>query len=69
MSFLPKIANKFGVFLVDVDFGAGGGVDTEIGEYDELIVGNHVSGMEFGILEFVETFKSFLDEWISSGTN
>ena len=42
-------------FLVNVDFGTGSGVDTEIGEYDELIVGNHVSGMEFGILELVKT--------------
>ena len=42
-------------FLVDINFGVGGGVDAEIAEDNHFIVGNHMSRMEFGALELVKT--------------
>ena len=32
-------------FLVDVDFGAGGGVDAEVTKNNHFIIGNHMSRM------------------------
>ena len=58
-----------GIGLINIDFGAGSGVDAEIREYDELVVGNHMSRVEFGILEFVETFQGLFYDWISCRTN
>ena len=40
-------------FLVDINFGVGGGVDAEVAENNHFIIGNHVSRMELGALEFI----------------
>lgn len=40
-------------FLIDIDFGAAGGIDAEVAENNHFVVSDHVGGMKFGASEFV----------------
>ena len=55
--------------LIKIYLNAGGGVDAEVAENDQLVIRDKVSGVEFGTLKFAEVIEKRLHNRIGRRTD